>query len=303
MNLNTSLARSSDNYLSNGAQQTGYSSNPQNGISPVGDPTSARLASAGVNPGALPSFDSLRGSILNSLFVPSSTSVFKSEDDWRVRVSLQPALAKLFYNDPTNLILEPLRQTSGVIFPYTPQITVTHNAKYSTATPTHSNYSSYFYENSEVQSINISGDFTVQNIQEGQYLLAVIHFFRSVTKMFYGKDQFAGAPPPLVYLNGYGTMYFPNVSCVVTQFTHQMNSDSDYIEIPVGVNLNNQAGNAINLQAQNVVRLPTTSQLTVVLQPVYSRQNIANNFTLQGFARGQLLSKVGTSGAISGGFI
>ncbi len=303
MSLNTSPARNSDNYLSGGAQQLSYSTNPQLGINPAGDPTAARLASVGVNSGAVPSFDSLRGSIINSLFAPSSSTVFNPENDWRVRVSLQPGLAKLFYNDPANLVLEPLRQTSGVIFPYTPQISVTHNAKYSSATPTHSNYSSYFYENSDIQSINITGDFTVQNIQEGQYLLAVIHFFRSVTKMFYGKDQLAGAPPPMVFLNGYGTLYFPNVSCVVTQFTHQMGSDVDYVEIPVGVNLNNYAGNAVDLRAQSVVRLPTTSQLTVVLQPVYSRKNIANNFSLQGFARGQLLSRVGTSGSISGGFI
>jgi hypothetical protein len=121
--------------------------------------------------------------------------------------------------------------------------------------------------------------------------------------MFFGRDQLAGAPPPLVFINGYGTVYFPNVSCVVTQFTHNMPNDSDYVEIPVGVNMGSVAGNAMNLVNIPTVRLPVASSLTVNLQPVYSRTNIAQNFSLQSFARGQFISQVAGTGALTGGFI
>jgi hypothetical protein len=83
----------------------------------------------------------------------------------------------------------PLSQTSGVVFPYTPSITVNHRARYGVTPLTHANYASYFYEGSEVSSININAEFTVQNIEEGQYLAAVIQFFRTMTKMFYGGSR------------------------------------------------------------------------------------------------------------------
>ena len=81
-------------------------------------------------------------------------------------------------------------QTNGVIFPYTPQIQVTHQARYNPQIVTHSNYASYFYEGSEISAINVTADFTVQNIAEGQYLLAAVYFFRAVTKMFFGNDTY-----------------------------------------------------------------------------------------------------------------
>lgn len=289
------FVKGSDSYRGDGSNQ--------NGFTPPGSVSSSRLP-ANVLPGGERPSAGLSGAAPGTAqWRSQSGGVIKSENDWRVRISLQPSLAQLFYNDPSNLILNKLRATSGVIFPYTPQIQVTHSARYNPTLLTHSNYASHFYEGSEVQAISITGDFTVQNWDEGQYLLAVVHFFRTVTKMFYGRDPLAGAPPPLVFLNGYGTAYFPNVSCVVTQFTHTMPSDSDYVEIPIGVQNGSVAGNAINLTSIPTIRLPVASQITVNLQPVYSRTNVAQNFSLQGFARGQFVSQVKNTGALTGGFI
>ena len=200
------------------------------------------------------------------------------------------ATADLFYNRADSAILSPLAATSGVIFPYTPSLTVTHTAKYGSTPLTHSNYSSYFYEGSEVASISINGEFTVQNIKEGQYLMAVIQFFRTVTKMFFGADQNAGSPPPLVFLDGFGAAYLPHVPCVVTAFSHTMPGEVDYVSIPVGAKLNStglQLPTTVNLGGP--VRLPTSSTVNITLQPVYSRQNIARNFTLDRFSRGALI--------------
>ena len=154
--------------------------------------------------------------------------------DWRVRISLAPG-ADYLYNDPnmqgdtTNSILWPLKQSGGVIFPYTPKITTSYNATYSRADLTHSNYTNYFYQGSSVGEIGITAKFTAQDSMEAQYLLAVIHFFRSVTRMFYGRDAQRGAPPPLVFLTGFGEFQFQNHPCVVSNFTYDMPENVDYI--------------------------------------------------------------------------
>jgi len=298
--LTLSPSRGTDNYNADGSTSN-IESQTYRGSSSNPDSSQARLNAGGIPFGAQNQFDQQAGQTLRTTSSTSSGGI-APEDDWRIRISLQPSLAKYYYYNQDNILLSPLRATNGVIFPYTPQIQVTHQARYNPQLLTHSNYASYFYEGSEVQQISIQGDFTVQNVAEGQYLMAVIHFFRSVTKMFYGKDLYAGAPPPIVFLNGYGNLYFPNISSVVTTFSHTMPSETDYIEIPIDQSLNNYAGNSINLRRINSVRLPTASSLSITLQPIYSRTNIANNFSVQTFARGQLNNKTST-GAITGGFI
>jgi len=221
--------------------------------------------------------------------------------DWRVRISLAPG-ANYFSNDANdvNVLLSPLSGpgnnnnnygTYGVIFPYTPTMQIMHTATYQPQRLLHSNYTQYFYENSEVQAINITGDFTVQSIDEGQYLLAAIYFFRSLTKMFFGTGQLSGNPPPLVYLNGYGQYYLPNVPCVVTSFSHTMPAEVDYLEIPDPLTTQ---GIGTFTPGQNSTRLPTTSQINLSVQPVYSRL-AQTHFSLTDFARGALINKAGAA--------
>jgi hypothetical protein len=116
-----------------------------------------------------------------------------------------------------------------VIFPYTPKIDVSYKADYARESLTHSNYLSYFYKASSVDSVRITCPFTAQDTTEAQYLLAVIHFFRSATKMFYGQDAQRGAPPPLVFLTGLGQYQFNNHPCVITGFEYSLPADVDYI--------------------------------------------------------------------------
>lgn len=160
------------------------------------------------------------------------------DNDWRVRIGLG-ASATIFYKDSSttmsaeNSLMGPLIETNGVIFPYTPSISVNHTATYNSASLTHANYLPQFYSHSDVSDITISGEFTVQNIAEGKYLMAAVYFFRAATKMFFGQGKNLGNPPPVVFLNGYGSHYFPHVPCVVTSFQHQLTADVDYIEIPI----------------------------------------------------------------------
>lgn len=239
--------------------------------------------------------------------------------DWRVRVSLAPN-SNYFYNDPSNRLLSPLisevgnnvtstvvqslnslfgpngQTRVGVVFPYTPTVSVTHQANYQQQKLTHNNYTQFYYDNSEVQAISVSGEFTVQNVNEGQYLLASLYFFRSVTKMFFGMDSLAGNPPPIVFLNGYGQYYLPNVPCVVTSFQHTMPADCDYVDVPEpGLTYNPAVTNPV----LNSTRLPTTSTIQLSLQPVYSRMAQSQKFSLNDFARGALINQRGSGGAAS----
>jgi hypothetical protein len=301
---NISPSSNSYNTDPSGVTQTdGY--NP-NGLSspnaPAPDsPSSARLFGSGLVTGATNALASAAGKVFNFNFLGTNGTALPMDSDWRVRISMQNTLASIFYNNPNNLIMYPLSQTKGLVFPYTPSVTVAHSARYGTSPLTHSNYASYFYEGSEVGSIRIQADFTVQNVDEGQYLMAAIQFMRSTTKMFYGNSDLAGTPPPMVFLNGYGPAYLPNVPCVVQSFEHTMPADVDYVDIPVATVLNSSAGSQINQNSSGVLtRLPTNSTMSIVLQPVYSRTNIYDNFTLETYAAGLLMQG---SGNALGGFV
>ena len=170
--------------------------------------------------------------------------------DWRVKISLAKNSTYLYNAPPTKDgsggpgILAPLTATNGVIFPYTPSIETSYTATYANTPLTHSNYKGQFYQSSSVGDIVIRGTFTAQDTKEASYMLAVIHFFRSVTKMFYGQDPEAGTPPPLVYLSGLGQYQFNNHPCVVTNFTYNLPTDVDYIRANgfnnIGLNMSNR---------------------------------------------------------------
>jgi hypothetical protein len=164
--------------------------------------------------------------------------------DWRVRLSLANS-ATYLYRASQPGILAPLAKTNGVVFPYTPSIETSYQAKYDGVDLVHSNYRGYFYKNSSVDQVNIRGTFTAQDTREAEYLLAVITFFKSVTKMFYGAtDPLAGTPPPLVFLSGLGQYQFNNNPCVISNFQYSLPSDVDYIRANgfnnYGVNLDNR---------------------------------------------------------------
>ena len=104
-----------------------------------------------------------------------------------------------------------------------------YKADYEQTPLIHSNYKGYFYKGSYTDQISLTATFTAQDTSEAEYLLAVIHFFRAVTKMFYGQDPNRGAPPPLVYLTGLGEFQFTQHPCVVANFNYNLPSDVDYI--------------------------------------------------------------------------
>lgn len=266
-----------------------------------GDPSRTRLDSVGLAAGGVPkNMEDLNRSLGVSVrtgFGQGSTTAV--DEDWRVRISLATN-ATIFYKSTNPGIQSPLLNTSGVVFPYTPSISVQHNARYGETKLTHSNYASYFYEGSDVSAITIAGEFTVQSEEEGKYVLAALTFFRSCTKMWFGTQTqpLAGNPPPMVFLNGYGRLYFPNVPCVITSFNHTMPAEVDYVEVRHSADELNPFGRSktggqlksqIEMLSNAATRVPTSSTMSITVQPVYSRKFIHENFNLDSFATGELL--------------
>ena len=242
--------------------------------------------------------------------------------DWRVVLRLAPG-ATYLYNAPDAGLLQPLKTTNGVIFPYTPAITTAYKANYTTYDLTHSNYRGYFYQNSYTDQLTLNAAFTAQSTSDAAYVLAVIHFFRSVTKMFYGQDAQRGSPPPLVFLSGLGDYQFNNHPCLVTNFNYTLPADVDYISSGspnnLGLNLQplqNLYSTTLNAVAPTVTRLasaflpagaqnavsaplqallnnptyvPTKMDIQINLLPVQSRSQISQQFSLKNFANGNLL--------------
>ena len=242
--------------------------------------------------------------------------------DWRVILRLAPGSTYL-YNAADAGLLQPLKTTNGVVFPFTPTITMGYKAKYSEYDLTHSNYRGYFYQNSYTDAINLTATFTAQSTSDAAYVLAVIHFFRSVTKMFYGQDAQRGSPPPLVFLSGLGDYQYNNHPCLVQSFNYTLPADVDYISSGspnnLGLNLQplqNLYSTTLNAVSPTVTRLataflpagaqnlvpaplqsllnnptyvPSKLDIQLTLLPVQSRQQVSRQFSLKGFANGQLL--------------
>jgi hypothetical protein len=285
-----------------------------------------------IEPATVASADESRGAYIGLTTAKSNTNASattqdvtnaKQKEDWRVRLSLASS-ANYLYKVPKGSagILEPLQATDGVIFPYTPQIQVQYNANYDPTDLTHSNYKIFQYRNSGVDSFSITCDFTAQDTYEANYILAVIHFFRSVTKMFYGQDQNPkpGTPPPLCYLTGLGAFQFDNHPLAITSFNYSLPADVDYIRagaVTAGAGVNRSASNVVNnspnasatrlgpnMMAGGVqpapifstppgtvdpTYVPTKIQMTIGAVPIVTRNDISNRFSLKDYATGSLL--------------
>ena len=142
--------------------------------------------------------------------------------DWRVRLSVPAAFGG-------SGILKPLKDAGGLIFPYTPSISITSSASYEDVPLTHQNYSFIHYTSSRSDTIQITAPFNVEDSAQGAYWLAAVHMLRSCTKMFTGDGALQGNPPPILKLNGYGDYVFKNIPVVVKSFSVELPADVNYI--------------------------------------------------------------------------
>ena len=244
--------------------------------------TIASIGAAGTLGGAFGQLSAAAGQLNNLLSLtrgkslPSGGELFKTtgaaslvtpvnSNDWRVRI--RAPIDKIF---PGNKVFEPLKATNGLIWPYMPNIKINTKANYTPTMPMHNNFAYQSYQNSQVEDITIDGEFSVQNEADGLYWIAATMFLRTATKMFYGQGDFAGNPPIICTLSGYGTQVFNDVPVVIKSFNVDLKDDVNYIQVMV-----NGAPTWV----------PAMSTISVSLAPMYNRQAM-RSFSLQKFAAG-----------------
>jgi hypothetical protein len=173
-----------------------------------------------------------------------------------------------------------LQATGGVVFPVLPSITISTQANYTAIEPTHSNFATQVYKNSTVGDITISGEFPAENEVDADYWLAATTFFKTATKMFFGQGAYAGNPPVICTLSGYGTSILGRVPVVIKSFEVTMPNDVNYIKLA-----NEESGSS--------TWVPVLSTITIVVAPVYNRANM-RKFSLADYAKGDMIGADGS---------
>jgi hypothetical protein len=209
--------------------------------------------------------------------------------DFRIRLApkVNANLAVYGANDDSN-ILNPLRGTQGMMFPFTPTIDWAQSVQYKTTSLVHSNQDYLSYENTPSTNISISGTFVIQNEKEAKYMLACIHFLRVVSKSYFGKASFkepssgepslAGLPPPVLTLNGYGDYMFNDLPVIVKDHNYTFKPDVSYIDFTVN---------------GSPIRLPAIMDISVKLVVQNTPKRLKDKFDLDKFRTGELMKSKG----------
>lgn len=176
-------------------------------------------------------------------------------------------------------ILAPLKATGGLLFPYTPTISFSQDVDYPSMSMVHSNQDYYSFSRMANPTIQVTGRFTVQNQTEGRYLMAAIHFLRSVSRMHFGAgDAHAGAPPTRCSISGYGPYVMNRTKCIVRSHSYTFEENVDMVNVSV-----NGA----------TVMLPVIITLTVNLIVQQTPKIYKDQFTLEKYISGELLQTGG----------
>jgi len=240
-------------------------------LTSVGNASDARLDASGLNPGAA-------NTTPNATLAVAS---FAAANDIRCRLQLSPGSGSILYRDNSNFIQRPLKMTDGVVWPYTPTINVSYSAAYTAQTLAHTNYAQQSYNMSTIDQITVTGIFTANTPAEARYMLAMISFLRSATKMFFGEDSNRGTPPPVMRFSAHGDNMFNSVPVVVANHVQDLEGTVDYIDAPTIGSSGKYSG---------TTRVPSLMTVYVTLMPVISR-TAQTRFSLEKYARGDLIGK------------
>ena len=216
--------------------------------------------------------------------------------DWRVRLQVPEGPLTQFFDFANNPILQPLQASSGIFWPLTPAVVIQHSANYNAMDQVHSNYPHQAYQNSQVDSMNIIGEFPVQNSDDAKHWVATINFLRTATKMFFGKEDglngLKGNPPPIMHLFGYGDHMFNRIPVVINTFNVELRPGIDYISTKQANTpyTNNGPDVGFDINSESQTWAPTLSNISVLVTPIYSRDSI-KNFSMKKFVNGELNGK------------
>ena len=206
--------------------------------------------------------------------------------DQRVRLTVKGS-----YDLPFNGPGEYVRPTNGIVFPYTPLITTSQSVNYSPGDMVHNNYQQQSYSGTPNPDIIIQSKFISQTPDEARYTIGALHFLRVVTKMHFGKDDYAGAPPPVLNFSAYGPVNFNNVPVVVSMYSPMYDDEMDYIEVEVRESMEVTAGPSLSSPVitpkNGMAHVPVEMSLSINLLPHYN-PDMQRRFNMGDFASGRL---------------
>ena len=202
--------------------------------------------------------------------------------DWRARIRPKKGGEDWAYgikdqkNGAKRSILQPLKERGGIVFPYTPNLYLQASVDYNEAMQHGSNYPFYTYMNSRPPTLPLQGQWTANTLEEAQYLLAVFHFLRTVTKAFYGdsavKEGTYGTPPPVLLFEYLGEFGFHKVPVVIRSYNFQLPDGVDYVPVKYG---------------DTVTYMPTETDIMIEMAPQYTYKKLRKKFDLQSFTSGR----------------
>jgi len=163
-------------------------------------------------------------------------------------------------------------------FPYTPTTSTINSANYSSYDLTHSNFQQRAFDSHMNMEINITAPMIVRSEEEALYVYKAATWIRSTMKMSWKNDVDPGMPPPILRFNAHGI--YENVPCVVRDFTWNLDSDIDYIEIQDPTS-----------DKFKIMRVPVTNMFVLTLSVTYSPKSIRDNFSVKDYLTGNLKDK------------
>ena len=173
--------------------------------------------------------------------------------------------------------VEMKNQKTRLNFPFTPTISVIQSANYSNYDLTHSNFQQRAFDSHTNMELNITAPMIVRSEEEALYVYNAAVWIRSTMKMSWMQDDNPGMPPPILRFNAHGV--YENIPCIIRDFTWNLDSDIDYVEIPDPTN------------NKKIMRIPVTNMFVLSLSVTYSPKSIRENFSVKDYLAGNLKDK------------
>ena len=200
--------------------------------------------------------------------------------DWRARLRPKNLGKKAIYAlDESNTgLLAPLVESGGMVWQYTPQIFTSGQTNYAEHQLVGSNYPIYSFSNSAPPTIPITADFTANDISEGRYLMAILHFLRVVTKAHFGDASVVsgafGTPPPTLIFEYLGDNGFNKVPVLLRTYSVQYDPEVDYVPVE-------------GPGEGEVTYVPTRTNITLDLIPNYTPHKLRKRFNIDTLRNGK----------------
>jgi len=167
------------------------------------------------------------------------------------------------------------RNTPTIInFPFTPTISIISVANFSSYDMTHANFQQRAFDNHMNMELNMTAPMMVRSEEEAMYVYNAALYIRTVMKMQWLQDDDPGMPPPILRFNAHGI--YENVPCTIRDFTWNLDSDIDYVEIPDPKN------------SKKIMRIPVHNMFVLTLSTTYAPKDVRENFSVKDYLAGNL---------------